>query len=128
MKKVKMMIVVASTALLASCEVAKTTTTVDEHYSQARVLDVQTKSDIKPVQAELRVNQVRIEDEWIFTAEEVKALGNDLKQIHARAAFKTLQKHEADELVAPLYDVKSNGDGSYTVTVLGYTAKFVNWK
>ena len=57
----------------------------------------------------------------------MKALGN-LNEIHARAAFKTLQKHEADELVAPLYDVHSNPDGSYTVTVLGYTAKFVNWK
>ena len=116
--------------MMASCDAPKkiTTTTVEEHYSQARVLDVQTKSEIKAIQAELRVNPVHVEDQWIFTREEINAMGGDLDNIHARAAFKTLQKHDADELVAPLYDVYTNPDGSFTVTVRGYVGNFVNWK
>lgn len=120
---------VAVAMTMASCDAPKKiTTSVEEHYSQARVLDVQTKSEIKAIQAELKVNPAHVEDQWIFTREEINAMGGDLENIHARAAFKTLQKHDADELVAPLYDVHSNPDGSYTVTVRGYVGSFVNWK
>lgn len=120
--------VVAAMSMVSCDAPKKITTTVEEHYSQARVLDVQTKSEIKAIQAELKVNPVHVEDQWIFSGDEIKAMGGDLDNIHARAAFKTLQKHDADELVAPLYDVHSNPDGSYTVTVRGYVGSFINWK
>ena len=69
MKKNSMLMAAAlvATGVMVSCEAPKTVTTVEEHYSQARVLDVQTKADIKTVQGELKVNPVRVEDQWIFS-------------------------------------------------------------
>lgn len=32
------------------------------------MLDVQTKSEIKTVQGELKVNPVRIEDQWMYSS------------------------------------------------------------
>jgi hypothetical protein len=129
-KTISVVAFVLAAVTLASCEAPKKviTTVEEEQYSQARVLDVQTKAEIKPIQAEVHVNPVRIEDQWIFSREEFNALDSDLDNLKARASFKTLQKHDADELVAPLFDIHSNPDGSYTVTVRGYIGKIVNWK
>ena len=125
-----MMLAVAATGAMAlsSCNSFQTITTVDQHYSQARVLDVNTHAKIDTVHAQLRVNPVRVEDSWIFTSDEINALDGKLDKIHARASFKTLQKHSADELLAPLFDVSTNTDGTWTVTVIGYVANIVNWK
>ena len=130
-KTISVVAFVVAAVTLVSCDAPKkviTTTVEEEQYSQARVLDVQTKAEIKPIQAEVHVNPVRIEDQWIFSREEFNALDSDIDNLKARASFKTLQKHDADELVAPLYDIHSNPDGSYTVTVRGYIGKIVNWK
>ena len=129
----KRMIVCGTAALsvlaFSSCTIQQACT--ETHYSEARILGVTTKSEVKTVRAELKVDPVRVEDTWSFTEDEVATLGT-IEELKARASFLTLQKHGADELIAPLYNVdfKNNCPGlnGATVTVIGYTAKLVNWQ
>lgn len=116
----------AGLVALSSCGAVKTITQEVE-YTEARVLDVSTASKVDTVSGRLVVNPNRIEETWTFSAAEVEALGKDMDNVRARAAFKTLQKNKADELLAPLYDVTINPNGSWTVVILGYLAN-INWK
>lgn len=123
----KQVIFTAATAAaltLASCG-SLATVAADEHYSESRELQVATPTNFTPVKGHLQVNPVRIKKVLRFSADDINSLGGDIDKIKARASFLVLDEYEADELVSPLYDIQSNGDGSYTVTVIGYTGKMI---
>lgn len=125
MKKA-LLIVAAATATLASCgTIPGMTTTSEERYTESRELEVATPSQFTPIKGHVQVNPVRIKKELQFSASDVARMGGDIDKIKARASFMILDEYSADELISPLYDIKSNADGSYTVTVIGYTGKLV---
>lgn len=127
MKKSLLLVAAATATLtLASCgSIAGITTTSEEHYTESRELEVATPSQFTPIKGHVQVNPVRIKKELKFTAHDVVMMGGDIEKIKARASFMVLDEYNADELVSPLYDIHSNDDGSYTVTVIGYTGKLV---
>ena len=115
----------AAALVLTSCGSVSSFTTTEEHYTESRELEVSTPSQFTPVKGYLDVNPTRIKETFRFSAEEIAALGGDIDKIKARASFMVLDKHSADELVSPLYDISSNPDGSFSVVVIGYTGKLV---
>lgn len=127
MKKSLLFVAAATATLtLASCgSIPGMTTTSEEHYTESRELEVATPSQFTPIKGHVQVNSVRIKKELRFSASEVARLGGDIEKIKARASFMVLDEYSADELISPLYDIKSNDDGSYTVTVIGYTGKLM---
>ncbi len=98
--------------------------------TQANVLGVSANSYAVPLTVELDVFADRISDTWTLTSEaaEVEFHG-DLNNIRAWAVYMSSRKHTADIIVAPVFNIKTtdNGDG-YEVEVIGYPAKYVNWK
>lgn len=126
MKKSLLFVAAAATLTLSSCgSITGITTTSEEHYTESRELEVATPSQFTPIKGHVQVNPVRIKKELKFTAHDVIMMGGDIEKIKARASFMVLDEYGADELISPLYDIHSNDDGSYSVTVIGYTGKLV---
>ncbi|MBO6118727.1 MAG: hypothetical protein J6P44_09310 [Bacteroidales bacterium] len=98
--------------------------------AQARIADMEAEAFIKPVTAEIKVNEAagRIKDVWTFTADEVKAMGSDISNIRARGAYLSSVKHDADLIFAPLFNFQSVSGNKFELTVVGYPANFVNFK
>lgn len=126
MKKVIMTLAIALTMM--SCAMQKTS--VDEQYTQARMLDVRADAHVKPLTVEVEIDRAagRISETWSYTKEDITAMGGDLSNIRANGLYKTAQKHSADIIVAPLFDLRTAEDGTYRLTVIGYPGNFVNWK
>lgn len=116
--------------IVQGCRVTESTTKFQ--YTQARKLDVSPNAYVKPLVAELKVDteKGRIKDEWSLSKEDVEeALGGDINNIYAYGLFKSSQKHGADEIVAPIFDLKTDEENPdyYKLTIIGYPASFVNW-
>jgi hypothetical protein len=104
---------------------------VEYRESQARLAEPTMGVYIKPLIAELEINATvgKIKDVWDFTNREVNALAGEVSNLRARALFKSTEKHNADVIVAASFDIASKEDNSgYTVTVIGYPAKYVRWR
>ena len=53
----------------------------------------------------------------------------DLTNVRSRAVYLSSQKHNADVIVAPMFNVETSKDGKgYQVTVTGFPAYFKNWQ
>ena len=125
-KALRIVVPAAAAALFCSCgAVNGITTTSETHYTESRELEVATPSQFTPVKGHLQVNPTRIKKQLQFSRQEVALLDYNVEKIKARASFMVLDEYNADELVSPLYDIHSNPDGTYTVTVIGYTGKLI---
>lgn len=120
-------------ALMTACESTSTVTVVEEQqFSEARVLQVETYAKIDSVQARLHVF-TRVEWSKDYSPIQVKSLDNDLTMLHGRAAFDLLKEYNADELVAPTWNVYTIVDkkdphyGWWRVEVRGFLARFEDW-
>ena len=69
----------------------------------------------------------KIKDVWTFTPEEVNALGGDEVNVRTRALYLSVDSHKVDVIVAASFDMESTNAGT-KVTVIGYPARFVNWR
>lgn len=127
MKKSILFIAAAAGVIAFSSCGSVTKILTEREYTTARVLQVTTAAAVvDTARAEIDVIE-RIDETWVFSASEAESLNNSKTNILARAAFKTLQKYKADELIAPLYDITVSSNGTWTVNVIGYVAKFT-WK
>ena len=127
MKKSILFIAAAACVIAFSSCGSVTKILTEREYTTARVLQVTTAAAVvDTARAEIDVIE-RIDETWVFSASEAESLNNSKTNILARAAFKTLQKYKADELIAPLYDITVSSNGTWTVNVIGYVAKFT-WK
>lgn len=120
---------IAIAAALSSCSTFK------YHYSETRIAEAGTDVFVIPPTAKVQVNPVSFSDTWVFEGKELKAListGTSTEGLRERlriaASNKTLQKHEGDILVAPIFDITSERDGGrYIVTIRGYVGNFTDW-
>ncbi len=104
---------------------------VEYRESQSRLAEPVMGVYITPLVADLEVDTIKgkIKDPWEFTNREVDALKGEVSNLRARALFLSTDKHHADVIVAASFDIKSKDDGTgYEVTVIGYPAKYKNWR
>lgn len=106
----------------------------DIRDSQARVLDVNPSTYIKPVIAELKVDtsKGRIRETWSLTTEELAARTIDrnadatLQNLRTYAVYKSSEKNNCDVVIAATFDIQITEKGA-TITIVGYPANFTNW-
>ncbi len=123
----------AITALGASAQ-----KTVKFEDAQARAFDVVPNSYVKPLTVELKVDEAkgRITDVWEIKPEDMLALINEKdpaevqkQNLRNYAVYKSSQKHNCDVIVAPVFNIRTEDvSKGVTVTIVGFTANFVNWK
>lgn len=107
----------------------------DIRDSQARVLDVSPSTYVKPVIAELSVDNTkgRIRDTWTLTPEELAArtIDNDvaltMQNLRVYAVYKSAEKHNCDVIIAATFDIRITEQGA-TINIVGYPANFTNWQ
>lgn len=103
--------------------------TTEIRSSQARLMEPKMGVYIKPLIADLEIDKTKnkVRDVWEFTPDDVKALGGDEEGMRKRALFMSMERHNADVIVAASFDLVSTFEGC-TVTVIGYPARYVNWR
>lgn len=126
----------AALGLVASCGCLQAQKTVKFDYqtSQARLLDVNPTTYVKPLVAELVVDTSngRIRDKWELNAAELASRvisGDDnatVRNLRSYAVFKSSEKHNCDVVVAATFDVRITESGAQ-ITIVGYPANFTNW-
>lgn len=126
MKKYLMVIIcLLATVVTVDAQTKK----VNFRQSQTRMAEPVISVYAKPLVADLKVGETRINDTFDFTNSEIEALGNDIPNLRARAMFMANQKHNCDMLVSASFDIVSKSDGTgYEVTVMGYPATYINWR
>lgn len=131
MKKVILMMLVATASILG---VQAQKTTVKVHDTQARALETTTVSHVKPLVVDVEIDTTigkkgRIEDNWLLSREDVDAMGGDVTNIRSWATFQSAQRHGADVIVAPMYEIKTDdASAGYVVRVIGYVGRFNGWR
>ena len=113
---------------------AQKTVKFDYQTSQARLLDVNPTTYVKPLVAELVVDTSngRIRDKWELNAAELAARvipGDDnatVRNLRSYAVFKSSEKHNCDVVVAATFDVRITESGAQ-ISIVGYPANFANW-
>jgi len=116
-------------ALLSSCS------TLHYHYSEARIAEASTDVFVVPPTVKVDVNPVGFVDTWVFDHKDLKALLSPgitadilTQRLKTAATNKSLQKHQGDILVAPLFDIVSENDGHrYIVTIRSHIGNFTDW-
>lgn len=107
-------------------------TTVKFQDTQARMLDVETNAYVKPMTVELQMlnSGNRINDVWTLTVEQVESMKGDIANIRSYGLFMSSQKHNADVIVGATFNLVSEDvrEKGYKLEVVGFPAKFVNWK
>jgi hypothetical protein len=116
-------------AMLLSLGAYAQKTTVKFHDTQARALETTTSSHVKPLVVEVEVAPARFTDEWTLVEEDVKGMNGDVANLRSWATFQSAKKHNADVIVAPMYEIKNDDKtGIFYVTVVGYEGHFKNWR
>lgn len=126
----KKLILISSMLLLGLCQVAAQKR-VEFREAQARLLEPQQSAYVKPLIVDLKVDDSigRVHHVVTFSNAQVEALKGDIGNMRSNALFQTTEKYGADVIVGATFDIQSLADGSgYTVTVIGYPAKYENWR
>jgi hypothetical protein len=110
---------------------------IDQTVSQARKADVATPVYVKPLIAELKIDDTkgRVKDEWAFTGDytaylnpKTNALDPEIfGELRKLALYKSTEKYQCDVIVAPTYNVNVT-ESKAIVTVIGYPANLTNWR
>ncbi len=99
--------------------------------AQARAGDAVTQVFVKPtvVSVEMIKEKGRVKDEWTLSREEVEvAMKGELDNIRAWGTYLSTMKHECDVIMGATYKIEDNQEAEgYTVTVVGYPGRFVDW-
>lgn len=140
MKTTKLLLLlgIGMTVFFTSCG-----TTQDIFYrydeSTARYINPEMKATfISPTIADLEIASNKITESVSFdnmlTSTDVKRLENDqfsknIELIKSLTISKAVKKHNADVIVAPIFDIETSRDYStITVTVSGYPATYKNFR
>ncbi len=109
----------------------KSTTIQKFRDAQARAGDAVTEVIVKPtvVSVEVIKEKGRIKDEWILSREEVEvAMKGELSNIRAWGTYLSTVKHDCDVIMGATYKIEDNQESEgYTVTVVGYPGRFIDW-
>lgn len=129
MKKTLVLALLAVLALHAQAQ----KTTVKMQETQARALDMQANGYVRPLTVELQVIDPAagsVRDIWPLTKEQAEVeMHGDLQNIRSYAVYMSSKKHKADVIVAATFNFRtSEQTGGYEIEVVGFPAKFVNWK
>lgn len=136
MKRIFLILLLAGLyGLAATDSYAQKTVKFEMQESQARVLDVNPSTYVKPVIAELSVDtsKGRLRDTWTLNADELGAriIKNDdkatLQNLRTYAVYKSSEKANCDVVIAATFDIRITDDGA-SITIVGYPANFTNWK
>lgn len=131
MKKV---ILIMLTVMVSMAGAYAQKTTLRFHDTQARALETTTVSHVKPLVVDVEVDTSigtngRIEDSWSLSQDDVESMGGDVTNIRSWATFQSAQKHGADVIVAPMYEIKTdNASAGYIVRLIGYVGRFKGWR
>lgn len=107
--------------------------------TQARLIDMTANAYVKPMTVELSIHGVTssnpspraTEFSYLFPANEVAALGNDLANIKSKALYLMCAKFQADAIVGARFNVTAQDvdiKNGCTVEIIGWPADFVKWK
>lgn len=102
-----------------------------EQDSEARKLETVATAIIRPVVGDVQVGTEKIEDKWKFSAQQYANLGYDLQSVQNRGLYLSTKKHNADIIVAPIFNFERIGEGEsayYELSITGYLGNFTNWK
>ncbi|GEM_PF-2501295 len=129
MKKTLLIAATLATVLLSSCS------TLKYHYSEARIAEANTDVFVIPPTVKVDVNPQAFVDTWVFEGRDLKSIATPgismetlTHRLKVAATNKSLQKHQGDILVAPLFDIVSEHDGHrYTVTIRSHVGNFTDW-
>lgn len=137
MKKIFVLFAMASATLSVTAQ----KNIISLESSQARTMEVVNNSYVRPVTVELKIDEQkgRINDVWNISYDEFTSIAgpisdkgySDLQMQFLRnyATFKSTQKHQCDVIVAPIFDIQTkNLAQGATITLIGFTANYVNWR
>lgn len=109
--------------------------------SQARTMEVINNSYVRPITVELQIDEKkgRITDVWELTYEEFASIAGavsdkgysdqQMQRLRDYATFKSSQKHSCDVIVSPIFNIHTdNLAQGATITLVGFTANYINWK
>ncbi len=105
--------------------------TYQDQDSEARNLGAVATAIIRPVVGDVQVGTEKIEDKWTFSVQQYANLGYDLQSVQNRGLYLSSKKHNADIIVAPIFNFERVGDGEsayYELIITGYLGNFTNWK
>jgi hypothetical protein len=129
-------IILVLTAMGCLCMNAQKIVKIDQTVSQARKADVATPVYVKPLIAELKIDEAkgRVKDDWTFTGDytiylnpKTNALDPAVfEELRKLSLFKSTEKYQCDVIVAPTYNVNVT-ESKAVVTVIGYPANLTNW-
>ncbi len=102
---------------------------VDYRQSQSRMLEPQQQVFVRPLVVDLVVTKPdRQTDNWPFLDVDItKMTTQDVDNLKINALYLSAQKHDADVIVAPTFDIRTVKKG-IEITVIGFPAKYQNWK
>ncbi|MCD8293127.1 MAG: hypothetical protein LUC23_05130, partial [Prevotellaceae bacterium] len=67
-------------------------------------------------------------DVWTLTKDEVEiGMKGELSNIRAWGTYLSCKKNDCDIIMAATYKIEDDDKGAYTVTVVGFPGRFVNW-
>lgn len=130
----KYLMVLGAAVLSTTSVCAQKTVKIDYQASQARLLEAAPNAYVKPVIAEVLVDDKngRIRDVWELNAIDLQSRiipNNDdatLLNLKSYALFKSSEKHNCDMILVPTFDVHITNEGA-TISIVGYPANFANW-
>ena len=109
--------------LLVLCCSAAALAQKTESRMQVRYFDIDPVAYIKPLVAELVVDNSKG-----LISEQVEITSNQrIADVNKYAIYVVTQKHKCDVLVAPTVSTVNDGD-KITVYVTGFPANYVNWR
>ncbi|MBQ7661935.1 MAG: hypothetical protein IJS48_01015 [Prevotella sp.] len=137
MKKLLMLVCVTILALTASAQ----KNIYQLQSSQARSMEVISNSYVRPVTVELKIDETkgRIKDVWEITYEEFASIAGaisdrgysdqQMQRLRDYATFMSSQKHNCDVIVSPIINISTkNLAQGCTITLVGFTANYTNWR
>ena len=127
MKKLLLLVVAVSTVVLVSCTpqriIYRESSGRNVEPTQGAVFTPALVADLHIMTDKSISNTIVFEDILVTTA-----ILNDIDNYKKMALFKTIQKYNADIMVASLTNVDTNAYGQLEITVVGYPARYVNFR
>lgn len=128
MKRSLFLLAILSILFLSGCAV------FEKHFAQARSLDISGTAVMQvPVVADLDVSNTKVTEEYtITTSVNLKNMNYFIDQAKSNAIVAAVQKHSADVLVEPIYEVHITkagyGKSDVRVVVTGFPATYKNFR
>lgn len=132
MKKFSLLILFF-TIISTTVALAQKIESINFRQSQSRIAEPNMEVFVRPLVVDLEViGEDRIEEVCSFPNVRLTELSLDMLQnLKASALFNCSQKYNADVIIAAMFDIQSFEDNKgygINVTVVGYPAKYKNWK